>query len=247
MVSMSGDDTSADQGPAPCYIMVVDILGFSGIIDNLDGEELNQRIADWVDLVETTRYEVGVEDTQMISDTLFVREECSVGGLARMLRFAQLLLERGLERNFPLRGAIVHGDAAWGHLTYGKAVMEAHKVERALDWIGIACSADLPHLGQLWGWDKVVRYPVPQKGGDIVMMGAVTWDVPSLKMLGIRTTGKGLVNLDDPINWEVVTKQERTHQFGMYLNYGESAGMDPASNPGWSPTDIIELILKANL
>ena len=133
--------------PAPCYFMVVDILGFSEIIKNLDGDEQNQRVVSWLDLVETTRHQVGVKDTQLISDTLFVREEDSIEGLAQLLRFAQLLLERGLERNFPLRGAIVHGDAAWGRLTYGKAVIEAHQMERSLDWIGVACERNLPLEG----------------------------------------------------------------------------------------------------
>ena len=69
--------------------MVVDILGFSEIIKNLDGDEQNQRVVSWLDLVETTRHQVGVKDTQLISDTLFVREEDSIEGLAQLLRFAQ--------------------------------------------------------------------------------------------------------------------------------------------------------------
>ena len=225
--------------------MVVDILGFSKIINNLDDDQQSQRMADWVDLVETTKHEAGVEETQLISDTLFVREEDSAEGLERVLRFAKLLLERGLDSNFPLRGAVVHGNVAWGHLTYGKAVIEAHKAERALDWIGIACDLNLPHLDQMWDWDRVVCYPVPRKVGDIEMMGAVTWDVPDLPKIGVMTTAKGLVNPDDPINWEVITKQERTHQFGLYLKLGASAGMDPRSAPGWSPTDIVQRILIA--
>ena len=234
---------SEASGPSLCYFMVVDILGFSEIIKNLNGDEQNQRIADWVDLVETAKREAGVKETQLISDTLFVREEDSVEGLERLLRFGKILLERGLEINYPLRGAIVHGSATWGNPTYGKAVIAAHEVERALDWIGIACDLHLPHLGQLWGWDKVVRYPVPRKSGAVEMMGAVTWEVPRLAKLGVMTTDKGLVDPDERANWGVITKQERTHQFGIYLTLGQSAGMYPASEPGWSPMDIIAQIL----
>ena len=232
------------QGPVPCYFMVVDILGFSEIINNLDGEDQSQRIADWLSLVETTQHETNVKQTQLISDTLFVREEDSIEGLSRLLRFAQLLLERGLEMNFPLRGSIVHGDAAWGHLTYGKAVMDAHTMERSLDWIGIACSPDLPDLNGLWGWDTVVRYPVPRKVGDLEILGAVTWEVPELPQLFLLATDSGLVDEDENASWGVVAKLERTNQFGTYLRIGRLAGTNPGLSPGYFPMQIIDPLLR---
>ena len=237
--------TSATESQGPCYFMVADILGFSAIINNLNGDEQNQRIADWIDLVETIRYEVCVEDTQLISDTLFAREEDSVDGLTRLLRFGQLLLERGLKRNFPLRGAIVHGDVGWGHLTYGTAVMDAHTVERSLDWIGIACALGSDRLDQLLDWDRVVYYPVPRKTGHVELMGAVTWKVPELEQLCFLATENGLVDLSDNATWEVVAKLERTIQFGTYLRMGRLVGTDPPSDPGLFPMHIISKILKA--
>ena len=238
--------TSSDiPGPTPCYFMVVDILGFTEIIKNLGHDEQNQRIADWLELVETTRAEAGVAEPQVISDTLFVMEEDSVKGLARLLRFAQLLLERGLEKNFPLRGSIVHGDAAWGHLTYGKAVIEAHQMERSLDWIGVACEPNLPRLNQLWDWDVVVRYPVPKKTGLMEYMGAVAWKVPDIDELFLSATDKGLVDESDFATWGPIAKIERTIQFRMYLRMGKSAGMDPQSLPGIFPMHVIETCLKA--
>ena len=235
------------QGPTPCYFMVVDILGFTEIIKNLDREAQNRRIADWIELIETVRLEVGVEGTQVISDTLFVKEEDSADGLARLLRFAKLLLERGLEKNFPLRGAIVHGEAAWGTLTYGEAVIEAHQVERALDWIGIACDGDLPRLDQMWDWDVVARYPVPKKAGPLEMMGAVTWQVPGIRDLILSATGNGLTDDEDLVTWEMITKFERTIQFGMYLQRAKLARMDPYSEEGVFPVLAIEATHRALL
>ena len=81
MESTKPTETQEMQVPAPCYFMVVDILGFSEIIKNLDRDEQNQRVVSWLDLVETTRHQVCVKDTQLISDTLFVREEDSIEGL----------------------------------------------------------------------------------------------------------------------------------------------------------------------
>ena len=74
---------SGIQVATPCYFMVIDILGFSQITKNLEGDELAQRMIDWVNLVETTAVEVGVNERQLISDTLFVREKDSVDGLKR--------------------------------------------------------------------------------------------------------------------------------------------------------------------
>ena len=235
------------QGATPCYLMVVDILGFTAIIKNLDREAQNRRIADWLELVETVRLEVGVEGTQVISDTLFVKEEDSADGLARLLRCAKLLLERGLEKNFPLRGAIAHGEAAWGTLTYGEAVIEAHQVERALDWIGIACDEDLPRLDQMWDWDVVARYPVPKKAGPLEMMGAVTWQVPGIRDLMLAALGNGLADDEDIVTWEMITKFERTIQFGMYVKRAKLARMDPDSKEGAFPVLAIEAAHRALL
>ena len=232
--------TSSDiQGQTPCYFMVVDILGFTEIIKNLGHEEQNQRIMDWLALVETTRVEARVAEPQMISDTLFVREEDSLEGLTRLLRFAKLMLERGLEKNFPLRGSIVHGDAAWGKLTYGEAVIDAHQMERSLDWIGVACEPNLLRLDQLWDWDVVVRYPVPKKTGFLELMGAVAWNVPDIDELFLSATDKGLVDESADATWGPIAKIERTIQFGMYLTMGKSACMDPKSSPGWFPMYVI--------
>ena len=83
--------------------MVCDILGFSSMIQNLDCEHQAQRITQWVDLVQRAGRLVGVKKTQLISDTLFAREEDSAEGLTRLLEFARLLLESGLDNSFPLR------------------------------------------------------------------------------------------------------------------------------------------------
>lgn len=228
------------QGPTPCYFMVVDILGFSKIITNLNGDEQSQRIADWLELVETTSSEVSVEDTQLISDTLFAKEEDSVDGLARLLRFAKLLLERGLDKNFPLRGSIVHGDAAWGKLTYGDAVIEAHQLERSLDWIGVACAPHLPGMDQMWNWNLVAAYAVPRKSARNQIMPAIAWEVPETLELVRRATGNGLFAEGDPIPWETIGKLERTIQFGMYLRIGKSASWDPQRYRGLFPMHLIE-------
>ena len=234
------------QDPTPCYLMVVDILGFSQIVTNLSGEDQSGRIADWIELVETARVESGVSQTQLISDTLFAREQDSSDGLGRLLQLGRLLLERGLEKNFPLRGSIVHGEAAWGELTYGDAVIKAHKLERALEWIGIACEPSLPGLDGMWDWDRVVAYPVPKKQGAVRIMGAVVWAVPEGQELLHRSADGGLMAAGEAVPWTSIAKWERTSQFGIYLRIGRRMDWDPQRwFGGWHPTFFIELLMNA--
>ena len=98
------DDSSKVTGiesPVRCCFMVADILWFSTMIGNLSSDQQGQRIAEWIDLVQRAGLEAGVEEHKLISDALFAREEHSADGLARLLRFAQLLLEKGVVWTHP--------------------------------------------------------------------------------------------------------------------------------------------------
>ena len=240
------DDPSIVSGiesPVRCYFMVADILGFSRMIGNLSGGQQAQRIAEWVNLVQRAGLQAGVEERQLISDTLFAREEHSADGLARLLKFAQLLLESGADASFPLRGAIVQGDAAWGELPYGEAVIEAHSMEGSLDWLGIACGPGLLHLASLWNWDLVIVYPVPRKAAVAMLMPAVSWRVPSTDDLVRDVSDNGLMAEGDLYNWDVVSKLERTIQFGIYLKIGRANGLDPQHYNFLFPMQMIEQTL----
>ena len=231
--------------PMPCYFMVADILGFSKMMENLDGPRQAQRITEWKDLVQQTGLEAGVKEIQLISDTLFVREADSTDGLARLLKFGQLSLERGIDKSIPLRGAIVHGSAAWGELPYGDAVIQAHQIEQSLDWIGIACAPKLPRVESKWDWDLVIVYPVPRKAGSTQLVPAVSWNVPKTTELVLKVSANGLMAEADPYKWEVISKVERTIQFGIYRRIGKSKGSDPQHYSAWFPMHAIEDLLMA--
>lgn len=239
------DLSVADEGaaPSPCYFMVADILGFSQMITNLSDKEQSKRINDWTALVRDTKKQASVRDIQLISDTLFVREEDSLDGLKRLLSFAQLLLNCGIEKSFPLRGAIVHGNTAWGQLTYGKAVIEAHRIERSLDWVGISCAPRLPRLESLWSWDLVVVYPVPKSIGETQLVPVVSWKVPMADELIAKMSREGLVAEGSNYAWKEISKIERTIQFGIYLRLGRQYRLDPKQYRGWFPMHFIEAIL----
>lgn len=116
-----------------CYFLALDVLGFSRLVSNLESRELDQRIGEWVTLIDRLRTETGVADLQLLSDTVFVREHDSRDGLPRLFQFSRALLEHGIQRSFPVRGALTHGDVCWGRLTYGRPVIDAHTLERPQD------------------------------------------------------------------------------------------------------------------
>lgn len=237
-VKSSGGSNS--NGLTPCYLMVADILGFSQMITKLTDDQQRQRVDDWVDLVQTTQRQLGITDTQLMSDTLFVREEDSEDGLERLLRFAQLLLQNGIEMSFPIRGAIVHGNVAWGKLTYGEAVIQAHKIERSLDWIGIACSATIPRIDKFWSWDLVVLYPPPQYSWSTQQIPAIAWDVPRSQELAAKVIDLRLYQLGEIIPGRVISKLEHTVQFGIYLRLGKSRSLNPKTFRGLSIMQFLE-------
>ena len=223
-----------------CYFLVVDLLGFSSLVSNLDLNELDQRIQNWVDLVEQVKKKNDVTDIQSISDTVFVKEEDSSEGLERLLRLARALLEHGIQQSFLIRGAITHGDVNWGRLTSGKPVIEAHKLEKSLDWIGISCAPELPHLESFWSWDRVVLYPVPCKTGLIRLAPAVVWNIPNLQDLVAKTISNGLYKKEEALPWEWQSKIHNTLLFSKYLQRGAESGAE-AKHFGYStPTHFLD-------
>ena len=203
------------------YLLVADVLGFGRIITNLPNSDLDDRIRAWVDLVESAASDFGIDRIQLISDTLFASAPSSTEGLATLLGFARQLLVNGIEASFPIRGAIAYGPFAWGTLTYGRAVIAAHELEQAQNWIGISCTNKLPddHAASLWSTDGLVVYPPPFKREKIRLHPVVSWPVPTAKRLTQLLMGGGLTSKGEAITWELGEKMTNTIIFGLYLDW----------------------------
>ena len=210
------------------FLLVADVLGFSNIVSNLSHDNLSERMGTWVSLVEETRDETGIKRMQLVSDTLFAQEVDSKDGLERLFRFSKLLLERGMENSFPIRGAITHGEVSWDEdLIYGEAVVEAHRLERSLDWIGISCG-DLPDVP--WSWDLACCYLVPQKGNEKAKFSvAIPWTTHEKKTSEFR--GKwasgGLLKNREDITWAIYSKLFNTLLFEKYVRQCMEENLEP--------------------
>lgn len=210
------------------YLLLADVLGFSNIILNSPPDKLPGRIEDWIEIVKKTKRDTDIERIQLISDTLFAQEVDSKDGLERLFRFSKLLLERGMENSFPIRGAITHGEVSWDEdLIYGEAVVEAHRLERSLDWIGISCG-DLPDVP--WSWDLACCYLVPQKGNEKAKFSvAIPWtthEKETSEFRGKWASGGLLKNRED-ITWAIYSKLFNTLLFEKYVRQCMEENLEP--------------------
>lgn len=222
------------------YFLVADLLGFGRIVKNSTEPSLNARIDEWINLVEATAYLHGINHLQLISDTLFVGAPSSVEGLSGLLGFSRDLLSKGIEKSFPMRGAIVHGEYVFGKLTYGRAVIAAHELEQAQNWIGITCAPNLPGIKDLWSLDRVVCYPAPQKRGQMKLYPVVSWPVPPTEKLMQLLMDGGLTRAQEVITWELGEKANNTILFRLYQEFLRKRVVDCSRFHGTLPVHPIE-------
>ncbi|MEP7097826.1 MAG: hypothetical protein ABI748_09210 [Dokdonella sp.] len=223
------------------YFPVFDLLGFGAIIRNSAPVERTERIESWLALVDEATAASPHLNRQVISDTLFMAADDSEAGLASVLDAARILLNRGMPASLPVRGAIVHGDYTWGErLTYGQAVIDAHELERSVEWVGVTCAADLPRVERFWDYDQLVVYPPPFKTGDIRLHPVLTWEVPRTRKLMSQLSSHGLMAAGETFRWEIGAKLNNTSQFGAYLSIARAKGLEPDRFKPFLPFRILE-------
>jgi hypothetical protein len=124
-----GENIMADM-----YCYVGDLLGFKNIILNLNAEDQSTRVNDWIQFVLDGMKKFNLKEYYLVSDTIFVGASASEDGLKNLLRFSKSMLEHGIEKAFPLRGAIAFGDVTWDeHISYGRAIVDAYNLATGLD------------------------------------------------------------------------------------------------------------------
>jgi hypothetical protein len=199
------------------YFFIGDVLGFKNIIQNSKDSFLDGKVDGWLRLVdEATEISKSRIKPQLISDTVFCKASADRAGLRSLISFARHLLNEGIRQSILVRGAITYGPYNWGRLTYGKAVIAAHELEMAQDWIGVACS-ELPDQDSCWGNDGLVCYPAPFKAGSIKLHPCVVWDVPSDDELVKASTAFPLTRAGEELQNPWRQRLRNTATFGSYV------------------------------
>jgi hypothetical protein len=223
---------------APSYCLVADILGFQKIVLNAPTTQREQRIAEWTELVKKEAERAGLR-YQLISDTVFAVVPRDEDGLRRILSFSRRLLEDGLRRHFPLRGAVAAGEVAWSdELVHGPALVEAYRLETAQDWIGMLCDADDAH--EEGCRDLLVAYPVPMKSGFVQLQTALRWNVPTSVEISQMTVGGNLTRPGDTLEHSWFRKMTNTALFGAYLRLIDLCGAPSSHFVGYTSLQLIE-------
>jgi hypothetical protein len=222
------------------YFFLGDLLGFSKLITNLGPEAADERVHSWTDLLDEVSRTAGVSRMQLISDTVFAATDATEVGLERLVRFSRIVLELGVARSLPVRGAISFGTFTWGRLTHGVAVVQCHELERRQQWIGVACSSGLPHVTSQWDINKLVCYPAPMASGPIQLRPIVAWTIPAFDVLTKALTNRGLTRDGEALSWEFANKVSNTSQLRMYLRFLDQTRNSPSAFHGFHPLQVIE-------
>jgi hypothetical protein len=201
------------------YRYVGDLLGFSNIILNLTHDEYKNRVEEWIQLCKDGVREFRLEKHyQLISDTIFVGAEDSRDALEKLLDFSKHMLNLGIKRSLPMRGAISFGEVTWDkEITFGKAIVNAYNLENDQDWIGTCCEHDLPRIDELWDFHRVFVYPAPMKSEKKLMFRPViSWNVPEYRELRDKTAKKEGLAIGD-MDWKYAYRIQHTMMFSLYL------------------------------
>lgn len=210
-----------------CY--VGDVTGYKNILLSLSIEEQQKRIDEFRKLIQNAAESYGFNESYIItSDTIFVIAENNKAALEKLIKFSRHLLEKGIYKSLPIRGAIDFGFAQIDkdkNLIYGEAAVNAYELAEEQDWIGTCCAENsndcckvpkLPYINELWSFDLVFVYPVPMKSGKILFRPVVSWDVPEYDDFRALTVGGGLVS-DKYMDWKYANRVQNTIVFSQYL------------------------------
>lgn len=225
------------------YCYVGDLLGFKKTILNLPPEDQADRVKEWIRFVLDGIKEFNLPKYHLVSDTIFAGADNSREGLENLLKFSKYMLENGIQKSFPLRGAIAFGDVTWDeHISYGEAIVHAYNLANDQIWIGTACSYNLPHLdvnSPFYESELLIAYPVPEKTELISYRATVVWQIPSSKNLITLTSTRGLMGDKERFKSSYANIIQNTLMYSSYIDKVRSMGWPFKGFYGMLPIELI--------
>lgn len=239
------------------YCYVGDVLGFSDMVTELTSEEDKElapeqkakflpfaralRVKSWVELVTKGIDEYKIPNYHFVSDTVFAGTEYTRDGLKRLMDFSKYLLEEGIRDSLPLRGGIACGDVEWGDkISFGTAIIKAHKLETDQEWIGTCCEPDLPGLDELWDFQRVFCYPAPMKNEKLLThRPVIAWHVPTYAELRNKTSECAIRHINVDWKYDTMIRNTMLFSFCQKLINGNVLGAKPNAFPS-KPMEILE-------
>jgi len=240
------------------YCHVGDVLGFSDMVTALTMEEEKElapeqiekfspsarasRVDSWVQLAAKGLTKCKIPHHHFVSDTVFAGAEYTRDGLNRLIDFSKYLLEEGIKTSLPIRGGIAYGDVEWGDkVSFGTAIIKAHKLEADQEWIGTCCESDLPGLDELWDFERVFVYPAPMKNEKLLThRPVIAWHVPEYAELRNKTSECAIRHINVDWKYDLMIRNTMLFSFCQKLINGVVlTGAKPNAFPG-KPMEILE-------
>lgn len=214
------------------YVLWADMLGVRDEIKKLSGCDLKKLVVDWDNLVQTAKCKSGILKAEVQSfDACLAQAKYTDDGLKNMITFAQTLLEEGIHKKILVRGAIgvgyLHNNRV---IAVAEGLHPVQQLEQESNWIGIACTFEFTVPDVLWGWDTLVKYPVPGKEDFVRPRPAVAWNVPCVQDLAPLILGRQSKE-GDLYTWMMINKAKPAIQFAKYIEAARKGGKQKPCDP----------------
>lgn len=219
------------------YFFCGDLLGFSKIVANLESNLLQDKINEWIALVEETAEKHSI-NFKLISDTVFASVK-NPKDLTKLVAFVRDLLAQGCPKSLFVRGAIEKGEFNWNNkLIYGKAVINAHNLEQEQKWVGTIIN-DSTLTKEIFIDLGLMCYPVPMKNTPIKLYPVISWDIPNMKDFVVYCMSGGLTKKGDLISCYIGEIISNTILFKTYIQKIKEKNLEPNMSYVNYPIDVL--------
>jgi hypothetical protein len=195
------------------FVAMLDILGFSDIVRNVDLQELEEIVTSLKSTINSFGWANNeLLEMLMLSDTIIIwtTDDTALSFQHLVATVSALMFNAFSLDNIALRGAVTVGEAMvfsdeqisrqlkWNKMIIGKAVIQANKYEKSQDWSGclitsaaIERSRENSHNAHfpIGEWEKfnVLLYSVPFKQNVVQEAYVLNW--PSIFFAGNQLNG----------------------------------------------------------
>ena len=230
------------------YLFCGDILGFSSIVESLNSSQVSEQIELYTSIINQLKEKYTSINVRLFSDTVLAFVENDKNDLGKLIEFSRELLNLCIVQSLPIRGAITFGNFTWGEMIFGKAVIDAHELEKNQNWIGIIVNDNLSNddfrkLG-------LICYPAPMSKDKLIKLyPVISWDVPKFSILSSLLSSNGLggtPGIGKSYKWDWGEKLSNTIMFGIYLDILKTNSGDPNKFYGHLPIEMLDLNIRRN-
>jgi len=222
-----------------CFVCYLDVLGFKELVESHPAKDLHIMLDHLRSDIKILCQKSSVQ-WLFISDSLllFTPDEPKEN-FDRLSSIIAAIIPMAFSNNFPIRGAISHGDFYFDNESgffFGPAYLDAEKYERKQEWAGVILTPNCTNFVMSHNYNSgaklLVEYNVPMKDGVLVKDDKCEMSCKNEKMFCInwtenysidKTIDETLLEVDftslrNKVRKEDLNKIENTRKFMNHCN-----------------------------